>query len=225
MSSQDNETHDFTRDAANAVQVFRRTFPEFLTSFEALLDPLIRFFIHTFRLKMNSNLLPTTAHLETPSQRNLRYTIVSKLMADFNSSEPFGFDRDYDHDLFTFVLYWYLRDTWAADIREQIVRHAPRTDLSSFAEFPYSPKPVPEELRPSLFIYNPNHPDLGEIDPKRNGLYYVGRREWIDGQDVTESDTCHGNYSGCNGIPGRVILGNSVPGDEKCKEWLRTSHS
>ena len=145
-------------------------------------------------------------------------------MADFNSSEPFGFDRDYDHDLFTFVLYWYLRDTWAADIREQIARHTPRTDLNSFAAFSYYPKSVPKELRPSLFIYNPNHPDLGEIDPERNGLYFEGRREWIDGQDVTDSDTCDGSKSSSEGSSGRLNPGSSVLGDEKCKEWLRTSH-
>ncbi|KAJ5666421.1 uncharacterized protein N7477_008869 [Penicillium maclennaniae] len=182
MTSRDNKTHDFTRDAANTVRVFRRTFPGFLASFEALLDPLIRYFVHTFRLNMNPNLLPITAHLETPSQQYLRCSIVSKLMADFNSSEPFQFDRDYDHDIFTFVVYWYLRDSWAAVIREQIARHTPRTDLGSFAGFSYFPKPVSKELRPSLFIYNLHHPDLGDIHAERNGLYYVGRREWIDGR-------------------------------------------
>lgn len=218
MSPQDNGAHDFTRDAANAVRIFRRTFPEFLATFEGLLDPLIRFFAHTFRLKINPDGLPRTVHLETASQQNLRCSIVNKLMVEFNSTEPIGFDRDYDHDIFTFVLYWYLKDKWAAAVREQIERYAPQTDLDSFAGFSYHPRPISKELRPSLFVYNPDHPDLGDIDPERNGLYYVGRRDWIDGQDVTDSESWVESDSDQYGTkPGEKDIGG-----EKCREWLRS---
>jgi len=187
MSTQDGTTRDFTRNAKNAVRLFKMTFPEFHASFETILDPLIRYFVSSFRLNLDQDVLPTTTYQETEEQRNLRCSIVNSLMTRFSTTDPFRFDRDYDHDIFTFVLYWYLRDPWAAVIRKETETHTPLSDLNSFTQFSYTPMHVPIKFRPSLFVYDPSHPDLGDFDHERNGMYYSGRRAWLEIQASTKT--------------------------------------
>ncbi|KAJ5105502.1 hypothetical protein NUU61_002849 [Penicillium alfredii] len=179
MKPEETTPHDFADDAANAVGLFKQTFPSFFTSFELVLDPLIRFFVGKFQLNMNRNLLPPTVDQEDPDQQKLRHAIVNSLMLRFANTGSFQFDRDYDHDIFTFVLYWYLRDRWAACIRWQIEKHAPGTDLDSLLRFPYMPRSVPGWLRPDPFVYSPYHMERIEIGRLRDGLFYWGRLKWL----------------------------------------------
>lgn len=69
MFAEDDTTHDFTRDAGNAVRLFNGTFPEFHVSSETLLDPLIRYFISSFRLNIDRDVLPTTVHKRRRNKR------------------------------------------------------------------------------------------------------------------------------------------------------------
>lgn len=105
-----------------ALEAFEYDLPEFYNQCSPLIDPLITLIVRNIYLDLDleDDDLPRWSYFETPQERELRSKIINFLMAELRQHGCTFFDDDVDADIFTVVLYWYLKDPSALFIRERV---------------------------------------------------------------------------------------------------------
>ena len=109
-----------------AVEAFKRRLPVFYQQCKPLVDPLISLLAERIYLDIGNTDLPRWRDKEDKQQAELRSKIVGHLMNELRQThnEEVQFDDDRENDIFTIVLYWYLKDSSAKFLRErQRARH------------------------------------------------------------------------------------------------------
>ncbi|KAJ5426896.1 hypothetical protein N7465_001966 [Penicillium sp. CMV-2018d] len=109
-----------------AVEAFKHRLPVFYQQCKPLVDPLISLLAERIYLDIGNTDLPRWRDKEDKQQAELRSKIVGHLMNELRQThnEEVQFDDDRENDIFTIVLYWYLKDSSAKFLRErQRARH------------------------------------------------------------------------------------------------------
>jgi hypothetical protein len=104
-----------------AVEVFKHRLPVLYQQCRPLVDPLISLLAERIYLDIGNTDLPRWRDKEDKQQTELRHKIVGHLMSELRQtrSEQIQFDDDCENDIFTIVLYWYLKDNSAKFLRER----------------------------------------------------------------------------------------------------------
>ncbi|KAJ5968665.1 hypothetical protein N7501_004913 [Penicillium viridicatum] len=109
-----------------AVEAFKHRLPVFYQQCKPLVDPLISLLAERIYLDIGNTDLPRWRDKEDKQQAELRSKIVGHTMNELRQThkEEVQFDDDRENDIFTIVLYWYLKDSSAKFLRErQRARH------------------------------------------------------------------------------------------------------
>ncbi|KGO78353.1 hypothetical protein PITC_059660 [Penicillium italicum] len=109
-----------------AIKAFKRRLPVFYQQCRPLVDPLISLLSEQIYLDIGNIDLPLWRDQENNQQTELRRKIVGHLMNELRQvhDEEVQFDDDREDDIFTIVLYWYLKDNSAKFLQErQKARH------------------------------------------------------------------------------------------------------
>lgn len=176
--------------AENTKAIFSKTFPRFYKAFIILLDPLLTFLVESFSFSMDASQLPETLSEETPGQTRIRNKLVWLLIREFRQHhlKP-EVDRDYDHDIFTFVLYWWLKDRWICDDQELWAQQKTRIDLYQLED--YTPKSVPKLYCPFVFVYNAARSSGDVVDGARlrsRHFSETGPKDWDKHRPVFDNE-------------------------------------
>lgn len=144
-----------------AIKAFKHRLPVFYQQCRPLVDPLISLLAEKVYLDIGNADLPHWRDKEDEQQTELRNKIVGRLMNELRQThnEEVQFDDDYENDIFTIVLYWYLKDNSAKFLRE---RQQPRDNNWPTALFwgfeRRSPRSIPHTTDRALEYCSPLAP-------------------------------------------------------------------
>lgn len=104
-----------------AIKAFKHRLPVFYQQCRPLVDPLISLLSERIYLDIDNIDLPLWRDQENKQQMELRSKIVGHLINELRQAhiEEVQFDDDREDDIFTIVLYWYLKDNSAKFLLER----------------------------------------------------------------------------------------------------------
>lgn len=143
-----------------AIKAFKDRLPTFYQQCKPLLDPLISLLVEGVHLDLETNDLPPWRNEETAEQLEIRNIIVGLLMNELRHyNKEIQFDEDYEHDVFTIAVYWYLKDDSAKFLREREKGGGTSLSLPFFQFYEgHIPRSVPRVIERGLAYCSPSAP-------------------------------------------------------------------